>query len=125
MSFIETEYYEVNELTKKEKRWGSFAHLSTLLIFIFSFLGLIAPFLILKLNKNNSFISKQAKEALNLCFNIIMINIVSFLIFKSYLIFLINAFLFVYALYHTINAFKLAQKGISYFYPYILRFLRD
>jgi len=124
MSFIETEYYEVNNITSKEKTWGSLAHLSVLLMFLISLIALIVPFLILNLNKNSEFICKQAKEALNLCINIIAVNIISFLIFKHYLVFLINAFLFIYVLYHSINAYKMAKKGMSYLYPYIYRFIK-
>jgi len=125
MSFIEAEYYEVNNITSKEKTWGSLVHLSVLLMFIVSIFGLIGPFIILNINKNSEFISKQAKEALNLCINIIALNIVSYLIFKHYLVFLINAFIFIYALFHCINAYKLAKKGSSYLYPYIYRFIKS
>lgn len=125
MTYIETEYYEVGEITPIEKKWGSFIHLSVLFIFIFSVFGIFVPLITKYLNSESKFVQKQGSEALNLAINIILINILAVIIFKSYLAVIVTMGVFIYTLYNTILAFKLARKGITYKYPYIYRFLKN
>lgn len=125
MSFIETEFYEIKEVNEKEKFWGGFVHLSAIMSFPFSFFGILFPFFIWVIKREASdFLEKQGKEALNLSFNIVILNFISIYVFRSFISGIFIFLLFSLSLYHIIIAYKLSKKGLVYKYPYIFRLIK-
>lgn len=125
MTYIETEFYEVKEVNDKEKFWGSIIHLSVLLSFPFSFLGILFPFGVWIFKKENSdFIDRQGKEAINLSIMIVILNFLSFYIFRSFVSGLFILLVFSFSLYQIIIAYKFAKKGLCYKYLYIYRIIK-
>ncbi|GLI33314.1 DUF4870 domain-containing protein [Desulforhabdus amnigena] len=123
-----------DDLQKQEKNWAMFCHLSALLGFIwfpvgiyllFPFGHIIGPLLVwLIKRKEFPFVDEQGKEALNF-----QISMTIYALISSLLVFVIVGFFGLMALaivdiVLVIIAAGKASEGISYRYPFTMRFIK-
>lgn len=113
------------EISKDERNWGMFAHLSSFLGWIgIPFANIIAPLVMWQIKKDEMpFGSSEAKECLNFQISMTLYAIVGFLlIFVVIGIFLLIA-LAIANIILTIMAAIKANEGIAYRYPLTIRFI--
>lgn len=113
-------------LTKEEKNWAMFGHLSSLLGWIgIPLANLLAPLIIWQVKKDTMpFAASQAKEALNFQISMMIWLLVSFI-----LTFVVIGFVGLFAIpvidvVFTIIAALKANDGIAYRYPMTIRFIK-
>jgi len=121
----ETNVPPVQGPLKDEKTWAMFCHLSALAGFIIPFGNLIGPLIMWQMKKNESaFIDDQGKEAMNFQITISIAAIVALLL----MVVVIGAFLLpvigLAALILTVLAAIKANEGVTYRYPFALRFIK-
>ena len=108
--------------SKAERDWALFAHLSALLVYMTAIGGLLAPFLIWLLKRDEMpFAGQQAKEALNFQITVYLTAIAFALLCFILIGFPLLAALVITHIVLTIIATMKASEGIAYRYPFNLR----
>jgi uncharacterized Tic20 family protein len=107
---------------KVERDWALFAHLSALLVYITVIGGILAPFVIWLIKRDEMpFAATQAKEALNFQITVYLAAIVCFLLSIVLIGLPLLAALVVAHIVLTIIATMKASEGVAYRYPFNLR----
>lgn len=109
---------------KAERDWALFAHLSALLVYITVIGGILAPFVIWLIKRDEMpFAATQAKEALNFQITVYLAAIVCFLLYIVLIGLPLLAALIVAHIVLTIIATMKASEGVAYRYPFNLRLI--
>jgi uncharacterized Tic20 family protein len=116
---------EMIELSKKERTWGMFAHLSSLLGWIgIPFGNLIAPFIIWQIKKEDmDFAANQAKECLNFQISMVIYIFIAGILCFFLIGFVLLPILIILDIVFTIIAAVKVNDGHPYRYPLTLRFV--
>ncbi len=116
----------LSDIPSKERLWGMFGHLSSLLgLTCIPFAHLLAPFLIWQIKKEEMpFASSQAKECLNFQISMSIYAIISAILCLVVIGFVFLAILYVMDLVFTIIAAVKANDGVAYRYPFTIRFIQ-
>ena len=117
---------ELATLSKDEKMWGMFGHLSGLLGYSFVPLAnIIAPLVIWQVKKDTMpFAAEQAKESLNFQISMTIYILVGMLSLFILIGFLLVPLLVLAGVVFTIIASLKANEGTPYKYPFTLRFIK-
>lgn len=113
-------------ISKTEKNWAMFAHLSPLLGYIgVPLVNIIAPLVIWQLKKNDMpFVVENAKECLNFQISVTIYALICLaLVFVAIGFFLLIP-LSIAAVILTVMAGVKANSGVSYRYPLTIRFIK-
>ena len=116
--------YQVR-LSKEEKTWAMFGHLSGLVGYFIPFANLLGPFILWQLKKDEmDFASEQAKESLNF-----QISMTIYLLIAGVSIFILIGFvllplLWLFGIIMLLIASVKANDGNEFRYPLNLRFIR-
>ena len=111
-------------LTKDEKQWGMFAHLSALAGFIIPFGNIIGPIVVWAMKKGDMpYVDRQGKEAINFQLSITIYMFVSILLMLVVIGMLTALAVGLAALVLPIIAALKANNGEEYRYPLTIRFL--
>ena len=110
--------------SRAERDWALFAHLSALLVYVTVIGGILAPFVIWLLKRDEMpFAATQAKEALNFQITVYLAALAcGLLIFVLIGIPLLGALIVVHVVLTIIATMK-ASEGIAYRYPFNLRLI--
>ena len=109
---------------KAERDWALFAHLSALLVYVTVIGGLLGPFVIWLLKREEMpFVAQQAKEALNFQITVYLAAIVCGLLALVWIGFPLLAALVIAHIVLTVLATMKASEGIPYRYPFNLRLI--
>ena len=123
------------DVSRSERQWAMFAHLSALVVIWTPWLGFLGPLIIWLIKKDETqFVDDQGKEALNFQLNILLLEIgiavisiplalVTFGLFLFLLIPLLLAVKVVVVILAVAAAVK-ANAGEMYRYPYIVRLVK-
>lgn len=108
------------------RQWATFAHLSFLAsIFIPLIGGIAAAFIIWQIKKDqSSFVDRHAKEALNFQITAFLAYVVSLILVKIWIGWLLMTAAGLAALVLAIMAALEANKGNEYTYPFSLRLVK-
>jgi uncharacterized protein len=111
--------------TQEERTWGMVAHLAALAFFILPFGNILGPLVVLLAKRDHSaFIGAHAKEALNFNITFLLGALVCCLLLQFSIGILLGAMLFIFWLIMTIVAALKANEGVSYRYPFTVRFVK-
>ena len=111
--------------TEDERTWGMVAHLAALAFFILPLGNILGPLVVLLAKREHSaFVGAHAKEALNFNITFLIGAIICLLLLQLSIGILFGAMLFIFWLVMTIIAALKANEGISYRYPFALRFIK-
>ena len=111
--------------TEDERTWGMVAHLAALAFFILPLGNILGPLVVLLAKREHSaFVGAHAKEALNFNITFLIGAIICLLLLQLSIGILFGAMLFIFWLVMTIIAALRANEGISYRYPFALRFIK-
>lgn len=118
--------YENISLSRDEKMWAMFCHLSSLIIFLgIPFGNIIGPLVIWILKKDSSpFVDRQGKESLNFQISMtiyILVSIVLVLLLVG--IFMLIAIAIIDIVLVVVASVK-ANDGVDYAYPFTIRFFK-
>lgn len=111
--------------SQDERTWGMLAHLSGLIASLLAGFSFLGPLIIWVIKKDQSaFVADQAKEALNFQIAVTLAFVISGV---STLLFCVGIVLlpivFIAAVVFAIQGAMEANKGVSYRYPYTIRFI--
>mgnify|MGYP001425957616 CR=1 FL=1 len=110
--------------SKSERDWALFAHLSALLVYMTAIGGVLVPFVIWLMKRDEMpFAATQAKEALNFQITVYLTAIAFGLLCFVLIGFPLLAALVVMHIVLTIIATMKASEGIAYRYPFNLRLI--
>jgi uncharacterized Tic20 family protein len=110
--------------SKAERDWALFAHLSALLVYGTAIGGILGPFIIWLLKRDEMpFAGKQAKEALNFQITVYLAAIACILLSFILIGIPLLAALVIAHIVLTIIATMKASEGIAYRYPFNLRLI--
>jgi len=110
--------------SRAERDWALFAHLSALLVYMTVIGGILAPFIIWLLKRDEMpFAAKQAKEALNFQITVYLTALACGLLVLVVIGIPLLAALVVVHVVLTIIATMKASEGIAYRYPFNLRLI--
>ena len=111
--------------TEDERTWGMVAHLAALAFFILPLGNILGPLVVLLAKREHSaFVGAHAKEALNFNITFLIGAIICLLLLQLSIGILFGAMLFIFWHVMTIIAALRANEGISYRYPFALRFIK-
>lgn len=113
-------------LSKEEKNWAMFSHLSALLGFIgIPLANIIAPLVMWQIKKDTMpFGSEQAKEALNFQISMTIYGLIAAALCLILIGFVLLPIIFVAAIVLTILAGIKAGDGHAYRYPMTMRLVK-
>jgi uncharacterized protein len=110
--------------SKAERDWALFAHLSALLVYMTAIGGILVPFVIWLVKREDMpFAAQQAKEALNFQITVYLSAIACGLLCFVLIGFPLLVVLLIAHVVLTIIATMKASEGIAYRYPYNLRLI--
>ena len=113
-----------SSLSKEERNWAMFAHLSALLVYPTLIGGIVGPLVIWLMRKDDmSFAADQAKETLNFQITVYLIGLVCGILFLVLIGFVLFGLLVVAHVVLTIIAAVKASEGVAYRYPFNLRLI--
>jgi uncharacterized Tic20 family protein len=113
-----------NPVTKDERLWATFCHLSGLLGFIVPFIGqILGPLIIWLIKRDESpFVDDQGREALNFQITVTIIGIIFvmmiFVVIGLPLLLALMVFWVVFMIIAAVNS----NDGLRYRYPLVIRF---
>jgi uncharacterized Tic20 family protein len=111
-------------ISKEERNWAMFAHLSALLVYPTLIGGIVGPLVIWLMRKDDmSFAADQAKETLNFQITVYLIGLVCCILFLILIGFVLFGLLVVAHVVLTIIAAVKASEGVAYRYPFNLRLI--
>lgn len=112
-------------VSKEERNWAMFAHLSGLLTFVTGIGGILGPLVIWLIRKDQGgFSVDQAKEALNFQITVFLLALVCWLLVLILIGFVLLTILGIVNLVLIVVAAVKASEGISYRYPFNLRLIK-
>lgn len=113
-------------ISKEEKTWAMFGHLSSFLGWIgLPFANIIAPLIIWQIKKDTMpFAAREAKECLNFQISMTVYAIICFVLVFILVGFFMLAALYVVNIIFTIIAAIKSNDGISYRYPLTIRLVK-
>ena len=112
-------------LSKEERTWGMFCHLSVLIGYVIPGASLLAPLVIWLLKREEMpFVDDQGKESLNFQITMFIGFIISFILAFLVIGFLLMILLAIFDLIMVIMAAMKANEGVRYRYPYSLRLIK-
>ncbi|MEM7791474.1 MAG: DUF4870 domain-containing protein [Verrucomicrobiota bacterium] len=113
-------------ISKDERNWGMFGHLSALFGYLaIPFANIIAPLIIWQIKKEDMpFAADQAKECLNFQISMTIYFLVSFMLIFIFIGFLLMAAIAILNLVLVIIAGLKANEGKRYEYPFTIRFVK-
>jgi uncharacterized Tic20 family protein len=116
----------MNELISKDERtWGMFAHLSAFAFFIFPFGNILGPLVVWLIKKDDySFVDEQGKEAINFQISMTIYGIISTLLVVVLVGIALLIALFITTFVLTIIAGIKANEGLNYRYPLVIRVIK-
>lgn len=120
--YISSEY---GYISKEERDWAMYCHLSAMLVLIFPYAHIIAPLILWMMKRESStFIDDQGKEALN--YNLSIMIYLTIAGISSCLFIGVPVFvgLVLFDLVIMVVAGIQASKGIYYRYPITIRFIK-
>ena len=113
-----------SSLSKEERNWAMFAHLSALLVYPTLIGGIVGPLVIWLMRKDDmSFAADQAKETLNFQITVYLMGLVCGILFLVLIGFVLFGLLVVAHVVLTIIAAVKASEGVAYRYPFNLRLI--
>ena len=112
-------------VSKDERNWAMFIHLSGLVGYFIPFGNIIAPFILWMMKKDqSSFIDDQGKEAINFQITITIYAVISavliLLLIGIALIFVVGLLALIFIIIAAIKA----NEGVYYRYPLTLRLVK-
>ncbi|HEY4873544.1 MAG TPA: DUF4870 domain-containing protein [Steroidobacteraceae bacterium] len=111
--------------TQDERTWGMVAHLAALAFFILPFGNVLGPLVVWLAKRDHSaFVAQHAKEALNFNITFLIGALVCGVLLLFSIGILLGAVLFVFWLVMTIIAALKANEGVTYRYPFSVRFVK-
>jgi uncharacterized Tic20 family protein len=111
-------------ISKEERNWAMFAHLSALLVYPTLIGGIVGPLVIWLMRKDDmSFAADQAKETLNFQITVYLMGLVCGILFLILIGFVLLGLLVVAHVVLTIIAAVKASEGVAYRYPFNLRLI--
>ena len=111
-------------ISKEERNWAMFAHLSALLVYPTLIGGIVGPLVIWLMRKDDmSFAADQAKETLNFQITVYLMGLVCGILFLILIGFVLFGLLVVAHVVLTIIAAVKASEGVAYRYPFNLRLI--
>ncbi len=111
-------------ISKEERNWAMFAHLSALLVYPTLIGGIVGPLVIWLMRKDDmSFAADQAKETLNFQITVYLVGLVCGILFLILVGFVLMGLLVVAHVVLTIVAAVKASEGVAYRYPFNLRLI--
>ena len=112
-------------ISKEQKNWAMIAHLSALLFLWSGIGGMLGPFIVWLMRKDDMpFAAQQAKEALNFQITMFLLSIIGWILVLVLVGFVMLGILFIVDLVLTIIAAMKAGEGIAYRYPFNLRLVK-
>lgn len=117
---------EINVMSKEEKQWGMFCHLSALAILLIPSIGnIVGPLIIWLLKKDQyKFVDQEGKESINFQISITIYLYISAVLTLAIVGYFIAVGVFIFALVEIILASISASNGKSYTYPLTIRFIK-
>jgi uncharacterized Tic20 family protein len=113
-----------SSISKEERNWAMFAHLSALLVYPTLIGGIVGPLVIWLMRKDDmSFAADQAKETLNFQITVYLMGLVCGILFLVLIGFVLFGLLVVAHVVLTIIAAVKASEGVAYRYPFNLRLI--
>jgi uncharacterized Tic20 family protein len=110
--------------SRAERDWALFAHLSALLVYVTVIGGILAPFVIWLLKRDEMpFAARQAKEALNFQITVYLAALVCGILVLVVIGIALLAALVIVHVVLTIIATMKASEGVAYRYPFNLRLI--
>jgi uncharacterized protein len=110
--------------SKTERDWALFAHLSALLVYMTAIGGILGPFIIWLLKRDElPFAGQQAKEALNFQITVYLAALACGLLMFVLIGFPLMVLLIIAHIVLTIIATMKASEGVAYRYPFNIRFI--
>lgn len=111
--------------SKDARTWGMACHLIALCGIIIPFGSVLGPIVIWVIKKNDDpFIDDQGKEAVNFQLTVLIAFIVSLIMMLVVIGFLLMVVVAIYAIVMAIIASMKANEGVTYRYPYTIRFIK-
>lgn len=107
-----------------DRRWAKIAHLAALCGVLIPFGGIVAPIVVWKKKEDNPFIVSHAKEALEFQINLLVLNILAFILAFVVIGALILPLLAIANIVLSVVAGMRAQEGKHYEYPWIVRVVK-
>lgn len=112
-------------ISKDERTWGMFCHLSGLAGFIVPFGSVIGPLIVWLMKKEeSSFVNDQGREALNFRLSMLIFEVIAFFMCFILIGFLILPLLIIFELIQVIIASISANDGKPYRYPVKIEFVK-
>jgi len=112
----------IYDVPSEERNWAVLSHLCSFLIFV-PFASLVGPLVIWKLNKESSFVSKNAVAALNFQITVTIGSLIGGILAFILIGYLVIGFVALASMvFSVIAALKAADKQI-YHYPYSFHFV--
>lgn len=113
-----------SSISKEERNWAMFAHLSALLVYPTLIGGIVGPLVIWLMRKDDmSFAADQAKETLNFQITVYLTGLVCGILILIFVGIVLLFALMVAHLVLTIVAAVKASEGVAYRYPFNLRLI--
>ncbi len=113
-----------SSISKEERNWAMFAHLSALLVYPTLIGGIVGPLVIWLMRKDDmSFAADQARETLNFQITVYLMGLVCGILFLVLIGFVLFGLLVVAHVVLTIIAAVKASEGVAYRYPFNLRLI--
>ncbi|MET1254578.1 DUF4870 domain-containing protein [Aliikangiella maris] len=114
-----------HSLSSDEKNMAMFCHLGAFAGFIFPFGGIIVPFVIWIMKRDDSeFVNYHGKESLNFQITMAIAFIISLILTVILIGFVLLAGLAIFELVVVIVASIKASEGNTYIYPFSIRFIK-
>ncbi len=111
-------------ISKEQRNWAMLAHLSGLLAFATIIGGLVGPFVLWLLRKDDmNFAADQAKEALNFQITVFLAGLISAILCLLLIGFLMLTLLAIADVVLIVIATVKASEGVAYRYPFCLRLI--
>ena len=112
-------------ISKDERTWGMFCHLSGLAGYVVPFGSVIGPLIVWMLKKDEfPFVNREGKEALNFHISMLIYELIALvLVFVCIGIFLLIG-LMIFELIHIVLASVSANDGKPYRYPMTMQFVK-
>lgn len=116
---------EKPELSQEAKQWAMLSHLAAFAVFLIPFGNIIAPLLVWQLKKDlDPFVEQNGKEAVNFQITVAIVMLICMTLMFYWIGFLLLLVVGLYWLVFTIVAGIKANDGVSYRYPWTVRFIK-
>ncbi|HZJ95962.1 MAG TPA: DUF4870 domain-containing protein [Thiopseudomonas sp.] len=116
---------EKPELSQEAKQWAMLSHLAAFAVFVFPFGNIIGPLLVWQLKKDlDPYVEQNGKEAVNFQITVAIVMLACMLLMFYWIGFLLLLVVGLYWLVLTIVAGIKANDGVSYRYPWAIRFIK-